>query len=178
LASIGHFQHCFRLQTHSRTASIQVQNITEEAAAFNASVLKENNNNNFQEVIDAHPRSVLCPGSEFRALSILEQLMFRHPHWTLISLMFSAGAQTTFSGSFTHQQRHDENDAKVAFGCHKLASIHLDEVEKVIQTEVMFGYTLPLPEKAVKTLAEIMIVTVGMAQQSTILELGKRIPKL
>jgi hypothetical protein len=176
LVSIGHFQHCFCLQTHSRTASIQVQNITEEAAAFNASVLKENNNN-FQEVIDAHPRSVLCPGSEFRALSILEQLLFRHPHWTLISLMFSAGAHTTFSGSFTPQQRHDESDAKVDFGCHKLASIHLDEVEKVIQTEVMFGYTLPLPEEAVKTLAEIMIVTVGMAQQSTTLELGKHIPK-
>jgi hypothetical protein len=139
-------------------------------------VLKAHNNN-LQEVIDAHPRSILHPGSEFRAISIFGQLLFRHPHWTLISLMFSAGAHTTVSGSFTDQQRHGEDDAKVASGCHKSARDYPDEVENAIQTEVKFDHTLPLPEEAVKTLAEIMIVTVGMAQKSTISESGERIPK-
>jgi hypothetical protein len=86
--------------------------------------------------------------------------------------MLATGAHTTFTHSISQQEWEEENEAEIAFGCHKSASDHPAELDLAIATEVLYGYALPLPASRAKTLFDLMIVTIDMARKSTFTNAG------
>ena len=63
-------------------------------------------------------------------------------------------------------------------GNHKSAQENSDHVKKLLGTDVLRGFSLPLPVDVIPKLQGAMVQPLGMVTQSTIDEEGKRIPKL
>ena len=128
-------------------------------------VLKDYSNNN-----------VISPGSEFRETHLLGPLLHSHPYWIDFKNMMENGVDCEFEPIDEDQHM---NDLKAALkrGNHKSASSKQDLLESLVADDIKCGFQVPIPRDIAEKIKGAVVAPCGIANQSTINELGERIEK-
>jgi hypothetical protein len=78
------------------------------------------------EVLAAHDYNMTTPGSEFRDVNLLRNLLVRHPLWKSLKIMLTHGAEIQFIREPDKRNRKSENVALIAYNNHKKAQENSD----------------------------------------------------
>jgi hypothetical protein len=145
------------------------------AAEYNAKILK-GTNFNLKSIIDQQHLSQLSFGSKFRSPKLLEELLHNHPFWPRLKQLLTNGASFPLTeispvDRLMDLKFHEER------GNHKSATVHNEELKKLIKEDVERGFTLPLPVSVLYNLPKASLAPLGCVQQSSIDASGKRIVK-
>ena len=73
--------------------------------------------------------------------------------------------------------RKADNNAILARGNHKSATTHQDKVTKAFNSDVKYGFQIPVPKTILNDIKDSILAPVGMVHQCTINELGGRADK-
>ena len=150
---------------------------SEEALRHNAEVLSSADFD-LERVLLDHQSTTLGFGSEFRPPDQLSAVFGQHPLLPKLILLVTCGMDYRFHRQLTEEERVSEMWAILERGNHKSAQENSAHVRKLLGTDVLRGFSLPLPVEVIPKLPGAMVQPLGMVTQSTIDEEGKRIPKL
>ena len=149
-----------------------------KAAEWNAEVL-QSYNNDFTEAIQDNKNTIVSPGSEFRAIDKIKRLWQYRENWHEIEKLLTIGCVYPLKEPQDEETRLRDLDASIARGNHKSCiKPHLEKsLDEYIAKELRRGYLIPLPIKYLKHLKNAGVIPMGMSEQFTINEEGKRVPK-
>ena len=147
--------------------------ISEEAAEWNAKIIKENNYD-YEKTIENMPNSALTPGSEFRSSAVLEKLLKFREDWTEIKNIFDKGCWYPLENYLDEENRLSDIEAMIARGNHRSTASNESEkiITKNILKEVVRSYLVPIPIPFIKRLKGVQIIPIGLARQFTVDEEG------
>lgn len=147
-------------------------------AATRNSLILEENNFSFEEVIKNSPFNSSSYGSEFRDVTLLEMLLHRHHHWPIIKDIICNGASYPLS-EISDEERLLDINFFLERGNHQSSII--DENNKALQKsfdkEVMFEWAIPFHPHVIKLIPEANITPLGVAVQWTVDRDGHRVKK-
>ncbi len=147
-----------------------------EAAIHNSSIIASHDHD-LEQVFAAYPVSILSPGSEFRPIDVLEQLLGTHPNWPRLRETLLHGAVNEVKSSVDDFHRQLENDAIIDYNNHSSTHQRLEAYNKMIGKDAKRGYSFPVTIECAKRLRHGRIGPVGMARHNGINEFGDLIPK-
>jgi len=134
--------------------------LSQAAAESNMRFLKAYGDS-IQALIEAHPGSFLCPGSEFRPVACLETLLMHHPNWPLIINSLTRGSVWPLL-PISNEERVTKNIEFIARGNHKSAIKYNDEYLKIVKAEISQGWMFPIPLHYINTLMHGELAPVGI----------------
>jgi hypothetical protein len=149
----------------------------DEALAHNAQMLADAGFD-VGELIRQHSDTTLGYGSEFRPVEQLKLIFKDHPLLPKLIAIIEHGMDYSFTRDLSEEERLAEVYEILRRGNHKSAEHNSSHVESLLATDVSRGFSLPLPKRIVDQIPNAMVQPLGMVTQSTIDELGGRIPKL
>ena len=130
-----------------------------------------------QALFDAHPKSTISPGSEFRAVEDIKRILGEHPFWDKIDEILTEGARYTFKTIPSEVARKRENDAILEYGNHSSARKKPEALRKVMAKDSKFGYACPITFDCARKLKNGRAGPLGVAQHNGIDEKGEIITK-
>lgn len=123
-----------------------------------------------------HPNSPLCPGSEFRPVQLLDPIFTGHPTWPRLRATLLRGAHFPLrpppDGTGATELSH-----AIRYGNHKSATANRNVLEASLLDEIKRGWQLPLPVDRLGDIPGIAVAPIGCVQQTTLNEVGARVPK-
>ena len=149
---------------------------TEEAAHENEQLLKSFDFD-IEKLIAAHSDTTLGYGSEFRSVEQLKPLIGRHPNFESLSLVLTMGMPYVFTKELDSVTKLTEMKTLITRGNHKSAKDFPDQVQKLLAKDVLHGFSIPLPVAALHNIPNAAVQPLGLAQQWTLDENGKRLVK-
>ena len=151
---------------------------TRDAAKFNTKLIKFNGYD-LEKTINKQQNSILTPGSEFRHISHLRNILEYHEDWPLIESIISKGCDYKSVPDVDEATKMSDIQAMLDRGNHKSAKSETNApaLRKAFQKEVDRGWLLPITIESVKKIKKLSIIPLGIAEQLTIDEFGNRIPK-
>jgi hypothetical protein len=121
--------------------------------------------------------STMDPSSEFRPVEQLDEIFSDHRNYGFVRNMVEWGMDYVFTTELDEGQRVLEMEANIAMGDHKSASEHQYHLVRILDRDVKYGFTMPIPKLAVHKLKGAMVQPAGVTSQFTILENGSRTKK-
>ena len=147
-----------------------------EAAKFNSDLI-ESFDFDLQKLFDAYPGTTISPGSEFRPLSSISQLLRHHPFWERIQDTLRNGASYDFKPLPPDINRQFENDAILAYGNHASARRRPEALIKVCKKDTKTGYSFPISFDCARQIQQGRAGPLGVAQHAGIDEHGNIVIK-
>ena len=147
---------------------------TRDAAKFNTKLLKRHKYD-LEVALEKEDGTMLEPGSEFRAVEQIESLFQKHELWPKMQSIVDKGI-TYQLDSITEKERRADLKHMIARGNHKSASSpeNITSLLKNYEKEVSYGWMLPVTLESTKKIKGAGVIPVGVAQQLTINDKGKR----
>ena len=151
---------------------------TREAAKFNTKLIKHSNYD-FVQACTKQKDSILYPGTEFRKVTHLEQLLSKHEDWIELKSIIQNGCDYKMSPQVDEKTRQSDLSAMIKRGNHKSASSKNAKLilQKAFDKEISRGYLLPITLESTSKIKNLSVIPMGIAHQLSIDEKGNRIPK-
>ena len=149
---------------------------TADAAEFNSKLIASFGFD-LQRLFDAYPGTTISPGSEFRPLGSIAQLLRYHPFWNKIQDTLKNGASYDFKPLPPDINRQFENDAILAYGNHASARQRPEALIKVCKKDTKFGYSFPISFDCARQIQQGRAGPLGVAQHAGIDEHGNIVIK-
>jgi hypothetical protein len=108
---------------------------------------------------------------------ILETIFQNHPLWQRMKTLLQSGSKFPASPP-NESDRKAAIQAAIQRGNHKGAIAHPEKLEKLVRTEVHFGWAMPLPIAIAHQIPGLIISPLNIVEQDTINEKGEIIKKL
>jgi hypothetical protein len=121
--------------------------------------------------IETQP-SITTPGSEFRPINLLENILSGHPLWPRVRRMIQNGFHLPLRPLDDRLRAQDVDDA-LAYGNHKSATRNPLPLLHILEDEVRHGWQLVIPTLLVPKIPGAIVSPMGIVEQSTIDELGQ-----
>lgn len=117
-------------------------------------------------------------GSEFRAINLLNKLLFDHSKWPKLKSIILHGANYPLD-PITEIERKKDIEFHLQRGNHKSATSQegLKSINKAYDKEVKFGWQVPILPSIIKNIKNACITPLGIAEQWSFNELNQRIKK-
>jgi hypothetical protein len=148
---------------------------TAAAATQNWKLLQEKGGS-LSRLLLEQPFSVLSPGSEFRPVPDLAELLSSHPLWPRWKEVLTHGASYPLEPYSNEEMALDLTD-QLARGNHKSANNCLDVLTTLNSVDVEHGYSFCLPVQALAQIPGAAVAPHGVVHQGTINELGQCMSK-
>lgn len=165
-------QHIINSDSPIKSSHPFMWTMDDEAAQHNQSVL-ETYQFDLDKCLKSDPSSICHPGSEFLDVSLLEPILRRHPHWTLIKKILQDGAQMHQTEEVPTENRHLENQALIDYNNHKGARDNMDVILSTVLDDIKHGYAIVLPLGTERLLPMAMLCPVGVVKQNTLTNNGQ-----
>ena len=149
--------------------------LTDEAAQWNYLVLKKYGLD-LKRAIEGQSDSPLGYGSEFRDQSVLEEIFSKHPNWSRLKSILQNGSDWRLS-ELEEEKRKSDLEQALSFGNHKGAEADPEKLKSLIEKDVTYRYSLPLPLEKITNVPEICMAPMNIAPQHTIDEQGNIVSK-
>ena len=147
---------------------------SDEAAEHNWKILSQDDN--LGRAITHDGQSPLKYGSEFRPTSLLQRLFHLHPLWTRLKNILDNGINYPVSPLASSLRALDLQEA-LEFGNHKGVKSNKKFITKLLNTDVVHGYSLILPLRVASQIPNGLIAPMNVIAQNTITPLGEIISK-
>ena len=149
-----------------------------EAAKFNTKLIKFSDYD-LEKAIVKQKDSIITPGSEFRAISHIKNLLEHHEDWREIRSIITKGCDYQLEDNLDERTRISDLRAMLERGNHKSANCdeNAPALRKAFEKEVSRGWLLPVTLESVMKIKKLSIIPLGIAKQLTIDEFGNRTPK-
>ena len=145
------------------------------AAEHNWTILSQSDSN-LGRAITHDGQSPLKYGSEFRSPSLLAHLFNLHPLWPRLKKILTEGINYPVSPLSTPLRKMDLQ-AALDFGNHKGVVNNKAFITKLLNTDVIHGYSLILPIRAATLIPDGLIAPMNVVDQNTITEFGEIVSK-
>ena len=145
----------------------------ESAAAKNEAELKSVGFS-VDRLISKYADTTLGYGSEFRTVEQLRPLIGRHPHFEKLAQVLTSGMSYVFKRELDPATKSAELQNLLARGNHKSATDFPLEVGTLLEKDVSHGFVIPIPISAVSSIPGAAVQPLGLAQQWTLDEEGRR----
>jgi hypothetical protein len=132
--------------------------------------------NDLGKALRANENSPLGYRSEFRKPQELKKVFGFHPLWSRMKSMLKNGSKLPLEEISEDNRKRDLDDA-LSFGNHKGPIVKLELLKKLINKDVIHGYSLPIPLSSVKSIPGLVMAPMNIMAQNTINEYGQIIPK-
>ena len=139
---------------------------TAQAATQNWKLLREKGGSLARLLLE-QPFSVLSPGSEFRPVSDLAELLGSHPLWPRWNETLTHGASYPLEDYSDDDMALDLSE-QLARGNHKSAQARLEVLMELNSTDVEYGYSLCLPITALSEISGAAVAPHVIVRQATI----------
>ena len=148
---------------------------TEEAAEHNWEILSQSDTN-LGRAITHDGLSPLNYGSEFKPTQILSKLFHLHPLWPRLRLILDKGINYPLSPLSTSLRKKDLCEA-LEFKNHKGVKTNATFITKLLDDDVIHGYSLILPLRVATKIPNGLIAPMNVIEQNTITQFGEVVPK-
>jgi hypothetical protein len=101
-----------------------------------------------------HQETTLGFGSEFCPLDQLKDILGKHPHFGFFAKVLTNGIDYGFTKVLSDKERRAGVSAMLKGGNHKLVQEDGKEVGKLLQKEVLYGFSLPVSPRLFLTLSK------------------------
>ena len=151
---------------------------TREAAKFNTKIIKWADYDYIQ-AIQKQPNTILHPGTEFRNIAHLTQLLQFHDDWDDIKDIITKGCDYKLEEEVDDETLKSDLTAMIKRGNHKSAKTadNIKALQKTFDKEISRGWMLPITVESIMKIKNISIIPLGMVDQWSIDSNGNRIPK-
>jgi hypothetical protein len=113
--------------------------------------------------------STMDPSSEFRPVNQLDGIFSEHPNYKFVRNMVEGGMDYMFLTDLDEDQRIHEMEANITRGNHKSATDHQEHLIRLLDRDVNYGFTMPIPKRSVHKLKGAMVQPASVTSQFTIL---------
>jgi hypothetical protein len=127
-----------------------------------------------QKLLLQHQDTTLGFGSEFRPLAQLRKVLGQHPNFGFFSDVLENGMNYHFTDELSEEQRRAEVTAMIDRGNHKSVQEDSEEVGKLLEKDVLHGFSLPVSPAIVSELEGAMVQPAGVVKQFSLQEDGSR----
>ena len=117
----------------------------------------------------ANENSPLGYGSEFRKPQELKKVFGFHPLWLQMESMLTNGSKWPLEEISKENRKRDLDDA-LFLGNHKGVITNPELLKKLINKDVIHGYSLPIPLLSVKSIPGLVMALMNIMAQNTINE--------
>ena len=142
--------------------------LSESAASHNLNILNKYSND-LGEALRANENSPLGYGSEFRKPQELKKVFGFHPLWLQMESMLTNGSKWPLEEISKENRKRDLDDA-LFLGNHKGVITNPELLKKLINKDVIHGYSLPIPLLSVKSIPGLVMALMNIMAQNTINE--------
>jgi hypothetical protein len=147
--------------------------LSEKSVQHNTELLKACNFD-MEELLAAHQDTTLNFGSEFRPLDQLTKILGQHPNFEFFSDVLSNGMDYRFTTELSEEERETELAAMIERGNHKSVQEDSGEVSKLLEKDVLHGFSLPVSPDIVPLIKHAMVQPAGVVKQFSLREDGSR----
>ena len=147
--------------------------LSEESVKHNTDLL-EDCGLDLETLLSKHQDTTLGFGSEFRPVGQLKKILGEHPNFATFSTVLEKGMDYHFTEELSEEQRLAELDAMIERGNHKSAMEDSEEVAKLLEKDVLHGFSLPVEPSAVRGLSNAMVQPAGVVRQFALQGDGSR----
>ena len=149
--------------------------MSREAAERNFCILVRHGMS-LEKALNSQQHSPLGYGSEFRPSTVLAPLLRRHPNWERLQNLLTYGSNWILSHLDDDERAQDVTDA-LSFGNHKNATDNPVLLKQLLEQDVKYGFSLPLPLSKLTRIPGILVAPMNIMKQNTINEHGEIVPK-
>ena len=121
-----------------------------------------------------HAGTTVDHGSEFRPVGQLSSIVGRHPNFSFLKKTFEEGFHYHLTHKLSETERTDEYDAQYDRGNHQSAILDKEQVVKLLGTDVLQGFALPVDADQVQNLRGVHLQPGGIVSQYSINSDGSR----
>jgi hypothetical protein len=150
--------------------------LTEAAVQHNTELL-EAFDLNLAEFLSLQQETTLGFGSEFRPIEQLEKVLGGHPNFGFFADVLKNGMSYHFTNELSEEERKAEVEAMIKRGNHKSVQEDSEEVRKLLEKDVLHGFSLPVDPSIVPNIPGAMVQPAGVVKQFSLQEDGSRILK-
>jgi hypothetical protein len=147
--------------------------LSEESIQHNTELLK-GCELDMQELLVKHQDTTLGFGSEFRPIEQMEKILGRHPNFSFFSEVLTNGMDYHFTEELSEEQRKAEVRAMITRGNHQSVKEDWQEVAKLLEKDVLHGFSLPVHPDVVPDITRAMVQPAGVVKQFSLREDGSR----
>ena len=130
---------------------------------------------NLGKALEAQRDSPLGPGKEFRPVDVLSAVFSHHPLWSRMKEILTSGSKWPLEDISEEDRESDLNEA-LTFGNHKGASSKPEVLSKLVNKDIKYGYSLPIPLSSVAKIKGLEMAPMNIMEQNTIDEHGRVVP--
>ena len=143
----------------------------DNAAQKNARILKKHDWN-LRNVIDRHEHTAFHPGTKFRAVEDLQNLLGEHKDWSKFEKILKKGVEYGFKRDLIYSEETRINDLKESLerGNNKsaLEKEHHEFIKNNYSKEVSKGWMILIPKREIPNLKGYNVIPIGIAKQFTV----------
>ena len=162
--------------THSMIKPSIRFDISVEAAMHNYQLIKMNNYS-LDRIINLNlGTSVTTPGSEFKPIPVLKELLGNHPRWKYLVKLLKVGSKWIMKPVGKQSQRLDLQGA-IERGNHKSALKHEFFLADGLKKEIRKGWQLLLPLNYARDIPDLVLSPMGVTEALGISANGEFVPK-
>jgi len=121
-----------------------------------------------------HKGTTVDHGSEFRPVDQLLSIVGGHPNFTFLKGIFEDGFHYHLTHKLSEAERTEEYDAQYDRGNHQSAILDIEQVVKLLGTDVRQGFALPINADEVHKLLGVHLQPGGIVSQHSINSDGSR----
>ena len=165
---------CSRVERTLKPTNLKFD-VSAEAADHNAKIFMENGNN-LQNVMNVNYGTSMTPGSEFRQITSIKEILGFHRDWTGIHATITKGCTYPIENVISPEDQKTDLEYMMKFGNHKSASSPEGKeiVEKAYINEVAHHWMFPMPIDSLQELDGAGVIPIGREIQQTLDEKGHR----
>jgi hypothetical protein len=142
-----------------------------QSARHNTSIL-EDYGFDLDRLFAAHSDSTVGYGSEFRPIDQLDRVLGGHPNYPQFRPNVTSGMSFLGKCLPSEEERVRDLELAIAWGNHKSALDHEDEVRLLLAKDVKHGFAVPVTLTAVRRMSGTLVQPAGMVEQFTLDENG------
>jgi hypothetical protein len=150
--------------------------LSEEAVLHNTELLSDSNLS-MESLLMKHQDTTLGFGSKFRPLDQLELVLGQHPNFPFFADVLANGMSHCFTEELSDEQRRAGVNAMILRGNHKSVQQESEAVRKLLEKDVLHGFSLPVSPDIVPNIANAMVQPAGVVKQFSLTEDGSRVLK-
>jgi hypothetical protein len=118
--------------------------------------------------LEEHRGSTVAHGSEFRPVAQLESIVGGHPNFAFLRQTFEGGFHYHLAHKLSEAEREAEYNAQYDRGNHQSAILDKEQVIRLLNTDVLHGFALPVRADEVHKLVGVHLQPGGIVSQHSI----------
>jgi hypothetical protein len=144
--------------------------LSDEATKHNLAMCKKYNFS-LEDILNAQRDSPLGPGKESRLPNILCSVFGLHPLWDRMESILTHGSKWPLINTSNNNRANNVINA-LTFGNHKGMSTKPDLLKKLVEKDVKYSYSIPIPLESVTKIPGLILAPMNIMAQNTINKFG------